>query len=120
MKLPPCSSQLRSHSRTGHDSAFGSGVIGVNELIRNALTRGPETIDLIGSAPGWMAQAQTDARAGALSIRPFQVGRSRLRRTRSLYMGFECHFGTLVLVAYNAGRVEADGLDVRNLRVLCV
>jgi len=43
MKPPPCSSQLRSHSRTGHDSAFGSGVIGVKELIRNSLTRGPET-----------------------------------------------------------------------------
>ena len=43
MKLPPCSSQLRSHSRTGHDSASGSGVIGVKELIRNSLTRGPET-----------------------------------------------------------------------------
>jgi integrase len=27
MKLPPCNSQLRSHSRTGHDSASGSGVI---------------------------------------------------------------------------------------------
>ena len=27
MKLPPCNSQLRSHSRTGHDSA--SGVTGV-------------------------------------------------------------------------------------------
>src|SRR6202021_773480 len=32
MKLPPCNSQLRSHSRTGHDSASGSGVIGVKEL----------------------------------------------------------------------------------------
>ena len=40
MKLPPCNSQLRSHSRTGLDSA--SGVIGVKELIRNSLTRGPE------------------------------------------------------------------------------
>ena len=44
MKLPPCNSQLRSHSRTGHDSASGSGVIGVKELIRNSSTRGPETI----------------------------------------------------------------------------
>jgi hypothetical protein len=43
MKVPPCSSQLRSHSRTGRDSAPGSGVIGVKELIRNSLTRGPET-----------------------------------------------------------------------------
>jgi hypothetical protein len=43
MKLPPCSSQLRSHSRTGHESASGSGVIGVKELILNSLTRGPET-----------------------------------------------------------------------------
>ena len=43
MKFPPCSSQLRSHSRTGHDSASGSGVIVVKELIRNSLTRGPET-----------------------------------------------------------------------------
>jgi hypothetical protein len=41
MKLPPCNSQLRSHSRRGHDSA--SGVIGVKELIRNSSTRGPET-----------------------------------------------------------------------------
>jgi hypothetical protein len=40
MKLPPCNSQLRSHSRTGLDSA--SGVIGVKELFRNSLTRGPE------------------------------------------------------------------------------
>jgi hypothetical protein len=43
MKLPPCSSQLRSHSRTGHDSASGSGDLGVKELIRNSLSRGPET-----------------------------------------------------------------------------
>jgi hypothetical protein len=39
MKLPSRSSQLRSHPRTA-DSA--SGVIGVKELIRNSLTRGPE------------------------------------------------------------------------------
>jgi hypothetical protein len=32
---------MRSHSRTGHDSA--SGVIGVKEVIRNSLTRAPET-----------------------------------------------------------------------------
>jgi len=41
MKLPPCNSQLRSRSRTGHYSASGSGVLGVKEWIR-ILTRGPE------------------------------------------------------------------------------
>ena len=58
MKLPPCNSQLRSHSRTGHDSA--SGVIGVKELIRNSLTRGPETALL------W---AITSRKVGVKSIR---------------------------------------------------
>ena len=52
MKLPPCNSQLRSHSRTGHDSASGSGVIGVKELIRNSLTRGPETAFLSTTTRG--------------------------------------------------------------------
>jgi hypothetical protein len=37
--------------------------------------------------------------AESFSIRPFQVGRSRLRRTRCLSMGFECHFSTFALVA---------------------
>jgi hypothetical protein len=44
--------------------------------------------------------------AGGLSIRAFQVSRSRLRRTRSLYMGIQCHFGTLVLLA----RMQMSGL----------
>lgn len=43
MKLPPCNSHPRSHSRTGHDSAPGSGVIGVKVLIRNSVTPSPET-----------------------------------------------------------------------------
>ena len=45
-----------------------------------------ETIDLSGSAPARMAQAQMDVRAGALSLRPFQVSRWRLRRTRHLWV----------------------------------
>jgi CRP-like cAMP-binding protein len=40
------------------------------------------------------------------SGRPFQVSRSRLRRTRSLYMGIQCHFGTLVLLA----RMQMSGV----------
>ena len=57
-----------------------------------------QTIDLIGSAPARMAEAQTDVRAGALSIRPFQVSRWRLRRTRHLWV-------------FNGGLVLGYGLE---------
>jgi hypothetical protein len=45
-----------------------------------------QTIDLIGSAPESMTEAQPEVPAGALSIRPFQVSRWRLRRTRQLWV----------------------------------
>src|SRR6516225_9732301 len=45
-----------------------------------------QTIDPIGSAPAKMAGERTNGRTGALSIRPFQVSRWRLRRTRQLWV----------------------------------
>ena len=66
------------------------------EPLRRACS--PQTIDLIGSAPARMAQAQTDVLAGALSIRPFQVSRWRLRRTRHLWV-------------FNGGLVLGYGLE---------
>ena len=59
-------------------------------LSTGAVFRYFQTIDLIGSAPAKTPRAQTDPQAGALSIRPFQVSRWRLRRTRQLWVLIAC------------------------------
>jgi hypothetical protein len=66
-----------------------SGVIQRAEPVQsaaNALANSRETIDLIGSPPARMAEAQMGVQAGGLSIRPFQVSRWRLRRARLLWV----------------------------------
>jgi len=52
-----------------------------------------------------MLQAQADVRAGALSIRPFQVSRWRLRRTRHLWV----FNGVLVLGYGSESGFSGDG-----------
>jgi len=57
-----------------------------------------ETIDLIGSAPARMAQAQTNVRAGALSIRSIVSSKPLAFAAGAAPMGIQWRFGAGVLV----------------------
>jgi hypothetical protein len=63
------------------------------------------TLDLIGSAPASTAEAQPNVQAGALSIRPFQVSRWRLRRARQLWV-----FNAVLVLRYG---LEGAFLEIR-------
>ena len=104
MKLPPCNSHLRSHSRTGRLRFRPHRRQGIDPKFFDSWSRNGRTLS---EAP--RREIPTEARrldAGALSIGPFEGSRWRLRRTRSGY-GYSMASWRLGMIVRQACRCGA-------------